>query len=83
VAQEKLEAHGYAGFTLAEGRFAGMPGAMLEFVTRNSTGTVIYRTREYFAVRGNAAFVLGMGSATWTVDLPLIEQIAQRFELTG
>jgi hypothetical protein len=38
VAQEKLEAHGYAGFTLDEGRFAGMPGAMLEFVTRNSTG---------------------------------------------
>jgi hypothetical protein len=32
-------------------------------------------------VRGSAAFVLGMGSATWEEHLPLIEQIAGRFEL--
>jgi hypothetical protein len=55
----------------------------LDFVTRrDSKGTVIYQTREYFTVRGNAAFVLGMGSATWEEHLPLIEQIADRFELT-
>jgi hypothetical protein len=42
---------------------------------------VIYRTREYFAVRGQAAFVLGMGSAAWEEHRPLIEQIAARFEL--
>jgi hypothetical protein len=81
VAQEKLAAHGYGDFTRAEVRFAGVPGVALDFITRNSKGTVVYRTREYFAVRGNAAFVLGMGSATWEEHLPLIEQIAGRFEL--
>ena len=81
VAQEKLAAHGYGDFTRAEARFAGQPGVALDFATRNSEGTVISRTREYFAVRGNAAFVLGMGSATWEEHLPLIEQIAGRFEL--
>jgi hypothetical protein len=80
-AQTKLAAHGYGDFTRAEVRFAGVPGVALDFITRNSQGTVIYRTREYFAVRGNAAFVLGMGSATWEEHLPLIEQIAGRFEL--
>ncbi|WP_328314922.1 hypothetical protein OG432_34720 [Streptomyces sp. NBC_00442] len=53
----------------------------LDFVTRNSEGTVTCRMREYFAVRGNGAYVLGMGSATWEEHLPLIEQIADRFEL--
>jgi hypothetical protein len=82
VAQAKLAAHGYDDFTRAEVRFAGTPGVALDFVTRrNSNGAVVYRTREYFAVRGNAAFVLGMGSATWEEHLPLIEQIAGRFEL--
>ncbi|GAB2725501.1 hypothetical protein [Kitasatospora kifunensis] len=81
-AQEKLAAHGYDDFTRAELRFAGQPGVALDFVTRrSSTGTVLYRTREYFAVRGNAAFVLGMGSATWEEHLPLIEGIAARFEI--
>jgi hypothetical protein len=62
--------------------FAGTPGVALDFVARrNSQGAAVYRTREYFAVRGNAAFVLGMGSATWEEHLPLIEQIAGRFEL--
>lgn len=81
VAQQKLAAHGYGDFTRSQVRFAGQPGVALDFVTRNSKGTVIYRTREYFAVRGNAAFVLGMGSATWAEHRPLIEQIAERFEL--
>ncbi|MBC3839218.1 hypothetical protein GXW82_00400 [Streptacidiphilus sp. 4-A2] len=81
-AQAKLEAHGYDGFTRFEVQFAGVPGVALDFVTRrNSQGAVVYRTREYFAVRGNAAFVLGMGSATWEEHLPLIEEIAGRFEL--
>jgi hypothetical protein len=81
VAQTKLAAHGYGDFTRAEVRFAGRPGVALDFVTRNSNGTAIYRTREYFAVHGNAAFVLGMGSTTWNEHVPLIEQIAGRFEL--
>lgn len=81
AAQEKLAAHGFADFTSADARFAGLPGVALEFVTRDSEGTVTRRTREYFAVRGNAVFVLGMGSAAWEADLPLIEQIAARFEL--
>lgn len=29
----------------------------------------------------SSAFVLGMGSASWQEHLPLIEQIAARFEL--
>lgn len=80
VAQAKLAAHGYEDFTRTEVRFAGVPGVALDFVSRTSKGTVT-RTREYFAVRGNAAFVLGMGSAAWEEHLPLIEQIAGRFEL--
>jgi len=81
AAQEKLAAHGYEDFTRTEVRFAGQPGAMLEFVTRDDEGTVTRRTREYFAVRGNAAFALGMGSTAWEEHWPLIEQIADRFEL--
>lgn len=82
IAQEKLAAHGYDDFTRAEVTFAGQSGMALDFVTRRSSnGAVIHRTREYFAVRGNAAFVLGMGSTTWAEHLPLIEQIAARFEL--
>lgn len=69
--------------TRTEARFAGQPGVALDFVTRrDGKGTVVHQTREYFTVRGNAAFVLGMGSATWEEHLPLIEQIAARFELT-
>ncbi|MFE2407324.1 hypothetical protein ACFXDE_03145 [Kitasatospora sp. NPDC059408] len=82
VAQEKLEAHGYGDFTRTEARFGGRQGVALDFLTRHGSGAVIYRTREYFAVRGNAAFILGMGSATWDEHLPLIEEIAARFELT-
>ncbi|WP_339134396.1 hypothetical protein WJM95_32865 [Streptomyces sp. f51] len=80
-AQEKLAAHGFADFTRTETRFAGRSGVALDFVTRDGDGKVARRTREYFAVRGNAAFVLGMGSASWAEHLPLIEQIAERFEL--
>jgi hypothetical protein len=82
VAQGRLEAHGYSDFTRAAVRFAGQPGVALDFVTRNSNGDEIYRTREYFAVRSNAGYVLGMGSRTWQEHLPLIEAIAIRFELT-
>jgi hypothetical protein len=82
VARERLEAHGFADFTRTEARFAEVPGAVLEFVARDSDGTVTRRTREYFAVRGNAVFALGLGSAAWEEDVPLIEQIARRFELT-
>jgi hypothetical protein len=83
VAQGKLEARGYGDFTRIDVRFAGQPGVALDFVTRNSKGDEIYRTREYFAVRGNAGYVLGMGSRTWDDHLALIEAIAERFELTG
>jgi hypothetical protein len=82
TARERLAAHGYADFTLAETRFAGQPGAVLEFVTRDDDGTVTRRMREYFAVRGNVAFALATGSTTGDEHEPLIEQIAQRFELT-
>ncbi|MGD3111409.1 hypothetical protein [Streptomyces sp. YGL11-2] len=87
-AQERLAAHGYEDFTRTEVRFAGQAGVALDFVTGGTSGTSgtggakgSRRTREYFAVRGNAAFVLGMGSAMWEEHLPLIEGIADRFEL--
>jgi hypothetical protein len=83
AAQQKLAAHGFEEFTSAETTFAGRPGVALDFVTRNADGEVTRRTREYFAVRGNAAFVLGLGSPSWEEHLPLIEQIAARFELVG
>ena len=82
MAQERLAAHGYDNFTRTEVTFAGQPGVALDFVARrDSDGAATYRTREYFAVRGNAAFILGMGSAAWEEHLPLIERIAGRFEL--
>lgn len=83
TAQERLSAHGYDGFARFEARFAGRSGLVLEFATKTVRDVVIHRTREYFAVRGNAAFVLGMGSASWDEHLPLIEEIAARFELVG
>jgi hypothetical protein len=52
VAQERLAAHGFADFTRADARFAGLPGAALEFVSRDSAGTVTRRTREYFVAGG-------------------------------
>ncbi|OIK02180.1 hypothetical protein [Streptomyces monashensis] len=83
-AQERLEAHGYDDFSRTRVRFGGHPGVALDFVNRRTgEGAVLHRTREYFAVRGNAAFVLGMGSTTWEEHLPLIEEIADRFELPG
>lgn len=82
VAQGKLEAHGYGDFTRTAVLFAGQPGVALDFVTRSGKGDVVYRTREYFAVRGNAGYVLGMGSRTWEEHLPLIEAIAARLEIT-
>lgn len=81
-AQERLAAHGYGDFTRTEVTFAGRSGIALDFVVRNSQEKIIYRSREYFAVHGNAAWVLGMGSATWDAHLPLIEAIAGRFALT-
>ncbi|MGN5377415.1 hypothetical protein ACQ4WX_05885 [Streptomyces lasalocidi] len=56
----------------------------LDFVShRTGEGAVRHRTREYFAVRGNAAFLLGVGNTTWEEHLPLIEETAERFELPG
>jgi len=63
-------------------RATGGPGRNLIVFKVPARGAVVHRTREYFAVRGNAAFVLGMGSTTWEEHLPLIEQIVGRFELT-
>lgn len=79
--QEKLQAHGYTEFARTDASLAGQAGVMLDFAAQDADGRVTRRIREYFAVRGQAAFVLGMGSTTWPEHLPLIEQIAGRFEL--
>ena len=82
-AQARLEAHGYDGFTRRAVPFAGQDGIALDFAVRDSAGAMIQQTREYFAVRGHAGYVLGMGSRRWTEHLPLIEEIARRFELAA
>ena len=81
-AKDRLAAHGFEDFTLTPARFAGTDGAVLEFVSRDGGGGLLRRTREYFAVRGGAAFILGMGSSAWERQVPLIEAIADRFELS-
>ncbi len=56
--------------------FAGVDGAMLEFETRDGTSTPSL-TRQYFAVRGHAVFVLGICSTQWEQHRDVSEQIAQ------
>jgi hypothetical protein len=77
--RDRLAAHGYVDFSQTGVPFAGLPGAALDFAHHNEERGTSYRSREYFALRGSAAFALG--SATWADDLPLIERIAARFEL--
>jgi hypothetical protein len=80
-AQTRLEAHGYDGFARRAVTFAGQDGVSLDFAVRGGAGTVIQQTRNYYAVRGQAGYVLGMGSQTWAEHEPLIEEIARRFAL--
>jgi hypothetical protein len=76
---EKLEAHGHADFTGTDTWCASVTGATLDFATDDHGGRVVRRTREDFAVRGSASFVLGRGSTAWPEHLPLYEAIAVRF----
>lgn len=80
-AQERLSAHGYEDFSTSEVEFAGGPAVALDFVNPRRSGATPYHTREYFTVRGNAAYALGTGGADWVAYLPLVEEIARRFEL--
>lgn len=82
-AQERLAAHGYEDFSTAEAEFAGGAGVALDFVNPRHSAAVPYRSREYFAVRGTAAFALGTGGFDWADYLPLVEELARRFELVG
>jgi hypothetical protein len=82
-AQERLAAHGYQDFTTSEAEFAGGTAVALDFVTARRESSTPYRSREYFTVRGTAAFALGTGSANWTEYLPVVEELARRFELVG
>lgn len=81
--QERLAAHGYEDFSTADAEFAGTSGTALDFVNPRRSGATPYRSREYFVVRGTAAFALGTGSADWPDYLPLVEELARRFELVG
>jgi hypothetical protein len=82
-AQERLAAHGYEEFSTSAAEFAGGTAVALDFVNPSRSGATPYHTREYFAVRGSAAFALGTGSADWADYLPLAEELARRFELVG
>jgi hypothetical protein len=82
TAQDRLAAHGYEDFTMTSLSFAGQQGVVLEFVKKGADGAIERRMREYFALKGPAAVVLCAGSATWEEHLPLIEEIASRFELS-
>jgi hypothetical protein len=80
-AQERLAAHGYEDFNTSDAEFAGRTAVALDFVNPRRGGATPYRSREYFAVRGTAAFALGTGSVDWAEYLPLAEELARRFEL--
>lgn len=80
-AQERLAALGYEEFSTSDADFAGGTGTALDFVNPRLGGAGPYRTREYFTVRGKAAFALGTGSADWADYRPLVEELARRFEL--
>ena len=82
-AQERLAAHGYEDFSLSDAEFAGATGVALDFVNPRRSGATPYHTREYFTVRGAAAYALGTGSSDWVDYLPLVEELARRFELVG
>jgi hypothetical protein len=82
-ARERLAAHGYEGFGTWEAEFAGGTGVALDFVNPRRGGATPYRSREYFTVRGAAAFALGTGGADWENYLPLVDELARRFELVG
>lgn len=81
LAEQKLADRGFETFSRTEVALAGRPGVALDFVAHDSAGALVRWTREYFVVRGHAAFVLGMASRQWGDHLPLIEEIAKRFEL--
>lgn len=82
-AQERLAAHGYEDFSTSDAVFGGGKSVALDFVNPRRSAATPYRTREYFTVRGTAAFALGTGSADWAEYLPLVEELARRFELVG
>jgi hypothetical protein len=80
-AQKRLAAHGYEDFSTSEAEFAGGTSVALDFVNPRRSGATPYRTREFFAVRGTAAFALGTGGADWEEYQPLVNELARRFEL--
>lgn len=82
-AQERLAALGYEDFSTSDADFAGGTSVALDFVNPRRGGATPYRSREYFTVRGAAAFALGTGSTDWAEYLPLAEELARRFELVG
>lgn len=81
--QERLAAHGYEDFSTSDVEFAGGAGVALDFVNPRRSDAAPYRSREYLAVRGAAAFALGTGSRDWADYLPLVEELARRFQLVG
>jgi len=81
-AQERLAAHGFDDFSTSDADFAGGTGVALDFVNPRPGSAGPYRSREYFTVRGPAAFALGAGSSNWADYRPLVEEVARRFELT-
>ena len=82
-AQDRLAAHGYEDFSTSEAEFAGGSAVALDFVNPRRSGATPYHSREYFTVCGPAAFALGTGSTDWAEYLPLVEDLARRFELVG
>jgi hypothetical protein len=80
-AQERLAAHGYEDFSTSDADFTGDAAVALDFVNPRRSGATPYQSREYFTVRGAAAFALGTGSSDWADYLPLVEELARRFEL--
>jgi hypothetical protein len=79
--QARLETLAFTDFALTEVSFAGTVGALLSFRSTSSDYTE-RRSWEYFAVRGPAAFVLGVSSAEPHTDRKMAEAIAATVHLT-
>jgi hypothetical protein len=77
----RLETLGFTDFARTEVSFAGSAGALLSF--RSTTSDYPERTSwEYFAVRGPAAFALGLSSAEPDTDRETAEAISGAVRLT-
>lgn len=74
-----LEGEGYEHFVLSDAQFAGRPSIRLACDKELPFG--LWTVREEFVVDKLVAYVLGMGTNDPERDQPLLDEMANRFEL--